>query len=198
MFTGIIEATAEVLERTSKELLLERPASFQDIAIGSSIAVSGACLTIATLTKKTIAFDVHEETWKRTKLGSLVPGDLVNLERAMSAHGRFEGHIVQGHVDCVTRVCSEGATRTGGTKADTSLLMTFEFPSSLHGLVVEKGSVTIDGVSLTIVSVDAKTFTVALIPHTLKETTLGTLKKGDVVNIEADILGKYVRSLLGS
>src|SRR3989304_2280072 len=119
VFTGLIEEGAEVLKRTDHGLLIARPIPFNDIPLGSSIAVSGACLTIASLTNQSMGFDVHEETWKRTKLGGLKHGDSVNLERALRVGDRFEGHIVQGHVDCVARVCPPKNDRPRGRPAGT-------------------------------------------------------------------------------
>src|SRR3989344_3446617 len=116
MFTGLIEATAKVLECSEQGIVIKRPSSFDDIRIGSSIAVSGACLTVAELTSASMRFDVHEETWKRTKLGELKKGDHVNLERAMKISDRLEGHIVQGHVDGVARVSPEGAPAGGAPR----------------------------------------------------------------------------------
>lgn len=182
MFTGIVEAVAEIKNRTDGSLILERPPGFDDIRIGSSICVSGACLSIVKFDETSIGFDVHEETWSRTKLGSLNVGDDVNLERAMKADGRFEGHIVQGHIDGAGEVCGAGP------------MLTIKYPTPLKNLIVEKGSIAIDGVSLTICEVDSEKFSVAIIPHTLEFTTLGKLKTGDKVNLEADILGKYARS----
>ena len=195
VFTGLIEEVAEVLNRTDHELLIARPATFNDIRMGSSIAVSGACLTVASLTDQSMGFDVHEETWARTKLGTLNKGDWVNLERAMKISDRLEGHIVQGHVDGVARVSPQGV-RAGGPSGDTPAppTLTIEYPTELRGLIVEKGSIAVDGVSLTIAHVDDEAFTVALIPETLQKTTLRNLQIGEGVNLEADILGKYVRN----
>ncbi|HLD08235.1 MAG TPA: riboflavin synthase [Candidatus Peribacterales bacterium] len=180
-----MEAKGRTLDRTDHGIRIERPPIFDDLSIGSSISVAGICLTVAELTQDWMQFDVHEETWKRTKLDTLEKGDFVNLERPLKVGERMGGHIVQGHVDCVARVASPA--QKGG-------MITIEYPSSLRGLIVEKGSITVDGVSLTVTHVDTETFSVALIPETLKKTTLGNLKEGDRVNLEADILGKYARS----
>src|SRR3989344_1881834 len=198
VFTGLIEEVAEVLKRTDHGLLIARPATFNDIRIGSSIAVSGACLTIASLTDQSMGFDVHEETWARTKLGTLNNGDVVNLERALKAGERFEGHIVQGHIDAtgtvvglvhppsptaVAKAMTVRRLRGAGGHVDgvgeirflrasppertsREAMFTIEYPSSLRGLIVEKGSIAVDGVSLTIAHVDDEAFTVALIPET--------------------------------
>lgn len=193
MFTGLIEATAKVLECSKQGIVIERPDSFDDINIGSSIAVSGACLTIAELTSDSMKFDVHEETWKRTKLGELKNGDRVNLERALKVGDRLEGHVVQGHVDTVARVSPQGARAGGASHTPAPPMLTIEYPEQLRGLIVEKGSIAVDGVSLTVTHVDDVMFSVALIPETLKKTTLGNLQEGGRVNLEADVLGKYTR-----
>jgi riboflavin synthase len=221
VFTGIIEATAGVLEKSSSQLILDRPKGFTDVKRGSSISVSGVCLTVVKLTKESMAFDVVPETWKRTTLGTLVAkgrarrGEApkgrsrVNLERALlisrvipsrvelveaRIEGRFEGHIVLGHVDdvgTVEHVTLSGVSAEADTKTKRPATLTNSYTSYHRGLLVEKGSIAVDGVSLTIASLNDETFSVALIPHTLAETTLGGLKEGDTVNLEADILGKY-------
>lgn len=189
MFTGIIEEMAEVNNRTGAGLTIGRPPNFDDIQIGSSICVSGACLSVVKLDERSISFDVHEETWKRTKLGSLNAGDRVNLERAMKADSRFEGHIVQGHVDGIGTLATSCDCSPGEVPA--SPMLAIKHHQELNHLIVEKGSIAIDGVSLTICEADDEKFSVALIPHTLVATTLGLMKMGDRVNLEADILGKY-------
>lgn len=209
MFTGLIESTAKVIDRTGSGLILARPASFDDMNVGSSISVSGACLTVVELTGSSMRFDVHEETWKRTKLGELKKGHLVNLERALKAGDRLEGHIVQGHIDSTGMVVgiahppSPRLRGAGGHVDGVALvsrpaqkegILTITYPFSLRGFIVEKGSIAVDGVSLTVTHVDDETFSVVLIPETLKKTTLGNLEEGSSVNLEADILGKYARS----
>ncbi len=184
MFTGIIEATAQVLKNADGTLILERPAMFDDIKLGSSICVSGVCLSIVEFDDKSMRFDVVAETMRKTKLGDLKIGDAVNLERAMKADGRFEGHVVQGHV--------EGTATVKELNAQHELKI--ELPVEFEAFVVQKGSITIDGVSLTVANIADTLCTVALIPHTLSITTLGTLKSGDRVNIETDILGRYILS----
>lgn len=178
MFTGIIEATAKVLSQTKGVLRVERPSFFTDIKEGSSVAISGICLTVTSLTKKEMSFDVIEETFSKTKAASWKPGDVVNLERAMRADARFDGHVVQGHVECIAVVVNEGTT------------LAVELPSAFLSFIIPKGSITVDGVALTIASVKKNQCTLALIPETLKRTTLGSLKKGDKVNIETDIFLK--------
>ncbi len=186
MFTGLIEAVAEILEVTPQGLTITRPASFMDVKAGSSISVSGVCLTVTRLTEKSFSFDVVAETWRRTTFGSLQKGDKVNLERALPASGRFEGHIVQGHVDAIGKVGKVGKESHEGS------VLTIAYPKVLRGLIVEKGSIAVDGVSLTVTCVDGETFSTTLIPSTLQQTTLGTLREGTPVNLETDILGKYV------
>lgn len=181
MFTGIIEATAYVLQNSPQSIVLDRPALFTDIKTGSSISVSGVCLTVVAFDDASMTFNVVEETLKKSKLGSLKKGDRVNLERAMKADARLDGHVVQGHVEGVGEVESV-------TLKEESAMMTFHFPLSTIRSVILKGSVAIDGVSLTIAHVEDSHVTVALIPHTLENTTLGSLKEGDKVNIETDVL----------
>lgn len=185
MFTGIIETTAPVLERTPTRLTVALPANFDDVKIGSSIAVSGVCLTVVVLNKEDMAFDLVGETWDRTNLGELEKGSLVNLERAMPANGRFEGHIVQGHIEGTATVKE---WRDVGQWRQ--LLLTL--PDALVPMVTEKGSIALDGVSLTVAGIKGNVVTIALIPHTLDVTTLGARKAGERVNVETDILAHYV------
>lgn len=188
MFTGIIEATASVVESTNGRLIVERPAVFDDIKLGSSIAVSGVCLSIVEFDDRSMRFDVVDETLRKTTIGDLKVGDLVNVERSLKASDRFEGHIVQGHV--------EGTAEIGDLRSEIGKgkLVTLTLPDTLAMFVIEKGSIAIDGVSLTVAKKDRNLCTVALIPHTLAVTTLGSLKIGDRVNVETDILGRYVLS----
>lgn len=186
MFTGIVEATAKIISKSKTGLVIGRPKKFTDVKIGSSISVSGACLSIVKLTKATMSFDVVSETWKRTRFRDLQKGDRVNLERAMKMGDRFDGHVVQGHSEGVGRVKSEKQGHT----------LSIELPSKLASYVKKKGSITLDGVSLTVASVKKNHVTVALIPHTLKTTTLGSLRKGDRVNVETDILMRGKRKLV--
>ena len=155
---------------------------------GASIAVNGVCLT-ALGDHRSLLVDVIPETLSRTNLGSLVPGDQVNLERAMPANGRFDGHIVQGHVD------GTGLVRDV-TRDDDGVVMSIDCDTDLLHYVVEKGSITVDGVSLTVAALQSDGFQIALIPHTLEVTTLGLRNPGDVVNLEVDVLAKYVERLL--
>ena len=178
VFTGIIEATGTIEARTADSLRISRPGAFTDIRIGSSICVSGACLSVVEFNGEHMTFDVVPETWEKTKLGSLQAGDCVNLERALSAQGRFEGHIVQGHI--------EGTAEVIGISEQQ--VLTLRLPKAMVRFVIPKGSIAIDGVSLTVAAVDGGLCSVALIPHTVEKTTLGNLQIGDKVNIETDIL----------
>lgn len=179
MFTGIVEATAEVLSNNGNSLQIARPQTFTDLKIGASISVSGVCLSIVGLDDSSMSFDVIPETVRKTKLGSLKPGSRVNLERAMKADARLDGHIVQGHVEGVgTVVAGKGE-------------LVIDAPEDLLLSVLSKGSIAIDGVSLTVARIEGDRITIALIPHTIQETTLGQLQEGDRVNIETDVLAKY-------
>ena len=188
MFTGIIEATAKVLSNALGSLEIDCPTTFTDLRIGSSISVAGVCLTIKKLNKKCIQFDVIAETLSKTTLRLYKEGDRVNLERAMKADGRLDGHIVQGHVEEV------GEAVSCQLSAVSSALV-IRVPKPMLSGIVSKGSITLDGVSLTVASIDGDCITVALIPHTLENTTLGSLKKGDRVNIETDILARHAQKL---
>ena len=192
MFTGIVAHKGSVLDVEDdtgvKRLILEA-GSLADLEVGDSIAVNGVCLTAVVVQDSRIAVEIVPETIARSSLGGIQPGDPVNLERPMSAHGRFDGHIVQGHVDgvgVVSKVGNEGDDRR----------LTIELPAALTRYIVEKGSITVDGVSLTVSAVHSDSFDVALIPHTLEVTTLGLRKVGDQVNLEVDIIAKYVERLL--
>ena len=193
MFTGIVEQMGEVLSieesPTGKRLLLEAE-GIGSLGLGASIAVNGVCLTAVDPKGDTVTLDVIPETLDRTNIGTLMTGARVNLERPMPASGRFDGHIVQGHVDGVGRVMQVDS----GT--DGSVVMEVETAAALLRYMVEKGSITIDGVSLTVASVTDASFTVALIPHTLEVTTLGLRTPGDQVNLEVDVLAKYVERLM--
>lgn len=192
MFTGIVEQIGSVIdlaEQADHHRLVLSGEGLGDLAIGASIAVNGVCLTAVHVAATSVTVEVVPETLSRTNLGDLTAGGMVNLERPMRADGRFDGHIVQGHVDGTGRVVSLDVTN-GGT------VMTIEATASLLAFVVEKGSVTVDGVSLTVATADDSSFSVALIPHTLENTTLGLRKPGDTVNLESDVLAKYVERLL--
>ena len=188
MFTGIVEEIGTVRSAEANHLLIGASEMMGDLSVGDSICVNGACLTATRREESSFEVDVVPETLRRTNLGSLGVGDAVNLERSMPATGRFGGHIVQGHVDAtgeVESVASEG----------DALLIRFDAPPSVMRYVVEKGFVAVDGISLTVVDCDSRTFTVTVIPHTRDNSTLGSRKVGDTVNLEADVIAKYVERL---
>jgi len=194
MFTGIVEelGTVSAIEHgaDSAVLRITGPLVVSDAAHGASIAVNGVCLTVTDHDDTQFAVDVMAETLSRSALGSLRPGDRVNLERAMPADGRFGGHVVQGHVDGTATI----TRRTPGDRWETVELT---LPAGLAAYVVEKGSITVDGVSLTVMEAGDDTFAVGLIPTTLSLTTLGHKQIGDLVNLEVDVIAKYVERLLG-
>ncbi|MEO7587680.1 MAG: riboflavin synthase [Arachnia sp.] len=193
MFTGIVEELGYVTGiehgEDSAVLRLRGPLVVCDASHGSSIAVNGVCLTVVEHDGETFTVDVMAETLGRSSLGALVPGAPVNLERAMAASSRFGGHIVQGHVDGTATILS----RQPGDRWE---VVTITLPRDLARYVVEKGSITVDGVSLTVSAVTDNTFSVSLIPTTLALTTLGSKGVGDPVNLEVDVLAKYVERLL--
>ena len=194
MFTGIIEEVGHVksLHRGAKSFTLEVEATkvLEGTLVGDSIATNGVCLTVTSLTGHGFTADVMPETVSRTALGELVSGSPVNLERALSLQTRLGGHIVSGHIDGTGRIADR-------RQDDTALWLTIECDSKLLRYIIEKGSVTLQGVSLTVARVDARSFAVSLIPHTQAATTLHQAKVGDLVNIENDIIAKYVEKLLG-
>lgn len=194
MFTGIIEEVGHVksLHRGAKSFTLEVEAEkvLEGTLVGDSIATNGVCLTVTSLTGHGFSADVMPETVSRTALGELVSGSPVNLERALSLQTRLGGHIVSGHIDGTGRIADR-------RQDDTALWLTIECDSKLLRYIIEKGSVTLQGVSLTVARVDERAFAVSLIPHTQAATTLHQAKVGDLVNIENDIIAKYVEKLLG-
>jgi riboflavin synthase len=187
MFTGIVEELGSVAALEGSRLRIEGPAVLSDVELGASIAVNGCCLTVVAWDTAGGWFDVDvtQETFDRTQLGDLRPRDPVNLERPVRLSDRLGGHLVQGHVDAV------------GVIVNPAPDLKVKVPEGLHRYLVEKGSVTVDGVSLTVVDPAADGFTVALIPHTMEVTTLGRKGAGDRVNIEVDVMAKYAESLLG-
>ena len=188
MFTGIVETVGMVDEISAARIRVK--SELEGLVVGESVAVNGVCLTVLEPDGGVFSADVSEETARRTSLGFVKAGSSVNLERAMPAGGRFGGHIVQGHVDGVGQVSQID-------RLEGSVEMHFTVPSDLERYLVEKGSVTVEGVSLTVASLAGDRFSVALIPHTLQSTNLGTKLPGDPVNIEVDVLAKYVERLLG-
>lgn len=195
MFTGIVEELGHVAAiehgEESARLAIRGPRVTKDAQHGASIAVNGVCLTVVTHGDGEFAVDVMHETLQRSSLGALSAGDRVNLERAMRADARFGGHIVQGHVDGTTTITE----RIPGERWE---VVRFDLPAHLSRYVVEKGSITVDGVSLTVAAVSDTRFAVSLIPTTLELTTLGHKGVGDVVNLEVDVLAKYVERLMSA
>ncbi|HEV8622443.1 MAG TPA: riboflavin synthase [Actinomycetota bacterium] len=192
MFTGIVEELGAVLERAPDRITVSCRSVLADTDVGSSIAVNGVCLTVVERGLGQLGFDLSEETLRRTTLAGLSPGGPVNLERPCTLTTRLGGHLVQGHVDGVGEVVGVEAEPAGGA------WMTIRPPAELVRYLVNKGSVSVDGVSLTVAGVDGDAFSVALIPHTLDATTLGTVGVGAAVNLEVDVLAKYVERLLTS
>ena len=196
MFTGIVEhvgriESVETLPDLSRFVIDLGPIS-EGVGLGDSIAVAGCCLTVTKIDGTRFGFEAIQETRDKTRVGGFAEGDGVNLERAMGAGARFDGHIVQGHVDGTGRVRRFDREGAGGNDVELHI----ECDPELAGQLVDKGSVTIDGVSLTVVKVVEDGFHVALIPHTLEVTTLSELTPGDPVNLEVDVFGKYVKQYL--
>jgi riboflavin synthase len=195
MFTGIVEGTGTVAalaaaaDASGARLEVEAPFLAGDLRPGESVAVNGCCLTVAQATAAGFAADLVAETLRRTALGGLGAGDTVNLERPMVLGGRLGGHLVQGHVDGVARVLERAPVGEGEE-------VRIELPPDLGRYVVEKGSVAVDGVSLTVAGVGPGWFVVALVPHTLEVTTLGRRRPGDPVQLEVDVVAKYVERLV--
>jgi len=199
VFTGIVEEVGTLLAReglgeaggeaTAARLRIRARKALEGVALGDSIAVNGVCLTVTGSDGDEWTTDVMAETLRRSSLGALGAGDPVNLERAVTPHTRLGGHLVQGHVDGVGTVL----TRTPGEHWE---VVRVALPPELARYVVEKGSITVDGVSLTITDLSEDAFATALVPHTLEVTTMGSLKPGDGVNLEVDVLAKYVERLV--
>lgn len=193
MFTGIVEEIGKiqnVIRNTKSSILtIEGDKIFEDIHIGDSISVNGVCLTVTTFSNNIFTADVMNETLSRSSLGKLKNGSYVNLERAMSANGRFGGHIVSGHIDGTGKIIKI-------EKDDNAIWYSIKVEDSLMKYIVEKGSIAIDGISLTIAKVSKNDFSVSIIPHTAQETILSHKSVGDIVNIENDVIGKYVEKLI--
>lgn len=185
MFTGIIEEVGVIQQREGCGLAVKASCVLEDVRLGDSIAIDGACMTVVEFTDQEFMVQVSPESLARTTLGNLQAGDGVNLERAMALGDRFGGHVVQGHIDGVSRVSS--VQHQGNFS-----LWTFVAPAEISPYLVPKGSVTIDGISLTIIDPGNNTFDVAVIPKTLEQTTLRSKGPGDRVNIEADVFSKHV------
>jgi len=194
MFTGIVEEQGRVRAITPNDggarLVIEARTVLDDVELGASIAVNGCCLTVTAFDRDSFAADAVIETLARTNLGDLAAGDPVNLERPLRFADRLGGHLVQGHVDAT------GTVRDRVPQPDGSEVVTIEAPDAVQRYVVHKGSVTVDGVSLTVARVDDDAFAIALIPHTLAVTTLGARSVGTRVNLEVDLVAKYVEALV--
>lgn len=193
MFTGIIEELGTVIkldqQGVSARITIDADKVLENTKLGDSIAVNGVCLTVTDLGKSTFGADVMAETLRRSSLGVLKKGSKVNLERAMAADGRFGGHMVSGHIDGtgeIAKISPEG----------TAVWYTIEAPECILDGIVEKGSIAIDGISLTVADVTERNFSVSIIPHTGANTTLSLKKQGDIVNLENDVVGKYVQKFL--
>ena len=194
MFTGIVEETGKVrqvlLTGSSGRISLEADTVLEGTHLGDSIAVNGVCLTVTSMDKRSFTADVMAETMRRSNLGQLKGGDLVNLERAMPAEGRFGGHIVSGHIDGTGTVAAL-------EQEENATWIYIRTSPEIMALIVEKGSIAIDGISLTVAKVGELDFAVSVIPHTSSHTALLRKKAGDTVNLENDIIGKYVQRLMG-
>lgn len=188
MFTGIIESTGLIGGINKGSLSIKAPALVNELKIGSSIAVDGVCLTVTKKDKDGFEADVMPITLKRTTLGSKKKGSLVNLELAMQGSKRFEGHIVAGHVEGVAEL-------TGMRIVDNAYELTLQLPAELSRYVVTTGSIALNGISLTVMNIEGDELKVGIIPHTWENTNLRTLKTGDRVNVETDILAKYAEKL---
>jgi riboflavin synthase len=191
MFTGIVREVGTVAAFDGSRLVVRAPETAAGVAVGDSVSIAGVCLTVVKGEEGRVAFDVVAETLSRTALGTLEPGDRVNLEPALRVGDALGGHVVQGHVDAVGRIRSvapEGESRR----------VRIDAPDVIVRYCLEKGSIAVDGVSLTVAALDDDGLEVALIPHTLAVTTLGALKPGDEVNLEVDVLAKVVERLLAA
>jgi riboflavin synthase len=190
MFTGLVEEVGKVLDRSGPRLVVGADRVLEDSGLGASVAVNGACLTVVERQPGRLGFDLGPETLARTALGDLSAGDAVNLERPLRLGGMVGGHLVQGHVDGVGVV-------TGLTRQAETTRLTIEWrDQALAPLLIPQGSVAVDGVSLTVARLGGRDFEIMLIPHTLAATTLGGLRKGQRVNLEMDMIGKYVQRIL--
>ncbi len=188
MITGFVEELGIIAKITQTEIWIEASVLIKDLGIKDSISVNGACLTVVDLKENTFRVDVVPETLSRTDLGDLAIGDKVNLERSAQLGGRLGGHIVQGHVDGTAEIISI-------VEDGTSWSIEFQIANSLSKYIVEKGFICVDGASLTVVNCDEKSFSIALIPYTKDNTVLGLKRVGSTVNIETDIIGKYLEKL---
>jgi riboflavin synthase len=195
MFTGLIEETGRVVgvpsDAVPKQLRVAAPRLARKTEIGDSVAVNGCCLTIASRQEGELIFDLLGETLHRTNLKTVLPGSLVNLERALPADGRLGGHFVQGHVDCAARILTMEENGAG-------LRIEVELPPEFAPYVAVKGSIAVDGISLTVAEVSRESFAVWIIPHTRAQTNLAALRRDDLVNLEFDLIAKYLERMLDS
>lgn len=193
MFTGIIEEVGTIRDvrqsGEAMEMVVESKRIVTDAQLGDSIAVNGVCLTVTKFTEESFSVDIMPETVRATSLRGLTKGDKVNLERAMSAKGRFGGHIVSGHVDGIGTILSK-------KREHNAVYYRIGVKQHLRKYMIEKGSVAVDGTSLTIFAVDKESFTISIIPHTLDETIIGLKGVGNIVNIECDMVGKYIEQFI--
>lgn len=193
MFTGIIEETGRIVSikkgAKSSVLQIEGNVIFEDLKLGDSVAVNGVCLTVTDITNRSFFADVMSETLRRSSLGELKQNSAVNLERALAANGRFGGHIVSGHIDGTGTISSI-------EKEDNAIWYTIKASEKLMRYIVEKGSIAIDGISLTVAKVGSGEFCVSVIPHTMRETILAVKGVGSIVNLENDVVGKYIERFL--
>ena len=193
MFTGIIQEIGKITrtgyQSSGKQIILECSNVQSDMKLGDSLACNGICLTVAGFDRRTVTLEAMAETIERTTLKDWKTGDNVNLERALKADSRLDGHLVQGHIDTVAGVISS-------IKQDRSLLLEIELPVAFRNLVVEKGSIAVNGVSLTIAKLTVNSFKVALVGFTIQNTNLSSLRSGSKVNLEFDIIGKYLKRYL--
>ena len=187
MFTGIVEDLGKITQKTGKTLVLNT--KLEGIKIGDSVSVSGVCLTAIKILGQELTFDVSPETFSKTSFEGLKKGDFVNLERALTPNSRLGGHIVSGHIDNTGKVLKIESI-------NESYIFTFSLPKELIRYIVTKGSIAIDGISLTVAQIKDANIMVSVIPHTFRNTVLGTKKPGDLVNIETDMLAKYVENML--
>ncbi len=193
VFTGIVEEKGVVAELTqhqeSMKMKINAKIILEDINLGDSISINGVCLTVTSYTNHHFTVDIMPETFRTTSLRLLKVGSNLNLERSMAANGRFGGHFVSGHVDGIGEIQSKKGI-------DNAIYYDITFPTKLHRYIVNKGSIAVDGISLTIFDISENRFTISLIPHTVHKTILGEKNVGDIVNIECDMLGKYVEQFI--
>jgi riboflavin synthase len=199
MFTGIIEEVGKILNieqrGDNRRITVEAANTPKQLGTGQSVAVSGVCLTALDIKPKSFSADLAPETWMRTSFSRIREGALVNLELPMKADGRFGGHIVQGHVDGVGKLIGLEQIKDSGNRDSENWWLHIEMPTEIEKYTVFKGSIAIEGISLTVAKLEQNRCTIAIIPHTVEMTNLGSLKPGDPVNLEADLIAKYVEKM---